>query len=294
MNALSRLLLAALWLLHWLPLAVQAALGHGFGLMLFALARRRRKIALRNVELCLPELSPAARQALVREHFQWLARGLFERSLQWYASAERLKRIIRVEGDVHLAERSERPVMWLAPHFVGVDAGAISTQLYQTQRVASIYSAQSNPVYDAALKRGRLRFGLADIFSRHQSALPLVRAIKRGCAFYNAPDMDFGLRDAAFVPYFGNQVATLLAPSKMARSLNMIVQPVVVEILPGGRGYVVRYLEPWTDWPTDDPVADAARTNRWLEEQIRRCPAQYLWVHKRFKTRPPGEPSVYA
>jgi KDO2-lipid IV(A) lauroyltransferase len=293
MKALSWLFLSLLWLLHWLPLGVQASLGRALGRVLFALARRRRRIALRNVELCLPELSAAAREALVREHFQWLARGLLERSLQWWASAERLKRIIHVEGDVHLAERSERPIMWLAPHFVGVDAAAISTQLYQTRRVASIYSAQSNPVYDAALRQGRMRFGLADIFSRHQSALPLVRAIKRGCAFYNAPDMDFGLRDAAFVPYLGHQAATLLAPSKMARALNMIVQPVVAEILPGGQGYVVRYLEPWTDWPTDDPVADAARTNRWLEEQIRRCPAQYLWVHKRFKTRPPGEPSVY-
>jgi KDO2-lipid IV(A) lauroyltransferase len=131
------------------------------------------------------------------------------------------------------------------------------------------------------------------MFARWQSALPLVRAIKRGSAFFNPSDMDFGLRDAAFVPFFGQPAATLLAPSRMARSLGMVVQPVVGEILPGGAGYRVRFLEPWTDWPSDDPQADAARMNRWIEGEIRRNPAQYLWVHKRFKSRPPGAPPVY-
>jgi KDO2-lipid IV(A) lauroyltransferase len=105
--------------------------------------------------------------------------------------------------------------------------------------------------------------------------------------------MDFGTRDAAFVPFFGIEAATLLAPSRMARALNMIVQPVVAEILPGGQGYRVRYEEPWADFPSDDAVADAARMNRWIESEIRRNPAQYLWVHRRFKTRPPGERALY-
>ena len=293
MNTAARLLLAGVWLLHLLPLGAQAALGRALGRVLHALAGRRRRVARRNVELCLPELTPAARQALVREHFQWLARSLLERALLWYASAARLRRLIRVEGDVHLAERSQRPVMWLVPHFLGVDVAGAATQLFQTRRVANIYTAQSNAVFDEALRRGRGRFGLVDMFTRQQSALPMVRAIKRGNAFFNPSDMDFGLRDAAFVPFFGHPAATLLAPSRLARSLDMIVQPVVAEILPGGQGYVVRFLEPWPDWPSDDAQADAARMNQWIETQIRRCPAQYLWVHKRFKTRPPGAPSVY-
>ena len=293
MNTAARLLLAGVWLLHLLPLGAQAALGRALGRVLHALAGRRRRVARRNVELCLPELTPAARQALVREHFQWLARSLLERALLWYASAARLRRLIRVEGDVHLAERSQRPVMWLVPHFLGVDVAGAATQLFQTRRVANVYTAQSNAVLDEALRRGRGRFGLVDMFTRQQSALPMVRAIKRGNAFFNPSDMDFGLRDAAFVPFFGHPAATLLAPSRLARSLDMIVQPVVAEILPGGQGYVVRFLEPWPDWPSDDAQADAARMNQWIETQIRRCPAQYLWVHKRFKTRPPGAPSVY-
>jgi KDO2-lipid IV(A) lauroyltransferase len=289
----ARALLGLVWLLHLLPLGLQAAIGRSLGRLLHGLARSRRRVAERNVALCLPELGAAQQQALVAEHFQWLARSLLERAVLWYASPERLKRLIHVEGDVGLAERSERPVMWLVPHFLAVDVAGAATQLFQTRPAANIYTAQSNGVLNRALIQGRGRFGRALMFRRQDSALPVVRAIKKGAAFFNPSDMDFGLRDAAFVPFFGQQAATLLAPSRMARSLDMIVQPVVAEILPGGQGWRVRFLEPWADWPSDDAAGDAARMNRWIETEIRRCPAQYLWVHKRFKTRPAGTGSVY-
>jgi KDO2-lipid IV(A) lauroyltransferase len=289
----ARAALGLLWLLHWLQLAVLAPLGVGLGRLLHALAGRRRRIALRNLELCLPELSAAERRALARRHFEWLGRSILERSLLFHAGVPRLKRLIEVEGDVTLAERSARPVMWLVPHFVALDVAGVATQLFQKQQVATIYQAQSNAVMDAAIRRARLRFDQGDVFARTDSARPLVRAIRRGWAFFNLPDMDFGLRDAAFVPFFGVQAATLLAPSRMARALGMVVQPVVAEMLPGAAGYRVRFLEPWTDFPSDDALADSAAMNRWIESEIRRNPAQYLWVHKRFKTRPPGEPGVY-
>ena len=289
----ARALLGLLCLLQALPLGLQAALGRGLGWLLHALARGRRRVALRNVELCLPELDRAARQRLVREHFGWLARSLLERGLLWYATPARLKTLIQVEGDVGFAERSDQPVMWLVPHFVALDVAGVATQLFQGRQVASIYQVQSNPVFDAAMRRGRLRFGLAEVFARSERALPLVRAIRRGRVFFNLPDMDFGARDAAFVPFFGVTAATLLAPARMARALGMTVQPVLAEILPGGAGYRVRFLPPWLDFPGDDDTAGASRINRWIEGEIRRNPAQYLWVHKRFKTRPPGEASLY-
>jgi Kdo2-lipid IVA lauroyltransferase/acyltransferase len=289
----ARLSLALLWLVHLLPLVVQAALGRALGLLLFQLARSRRRVALRNLQLCLPELGEARRTAIAREHFQWLARSLLERGLLWYAPVDRIKPLIHVEGDVGLADRSERPVMWLVPHFVALDVAGASTQLFQKRQVGSIYQRQSNAVFDAAVRRGRLRFNQGEVFSRHETARPLMRAIRKGYAFFNLPDMDFGPRDAAFVPFFGVNAATLLAPSRMARAMNMIVQPVVGEILPGGQGYRVRFLPAWTDYPSDDDEADARRMNAWIEEEVRRNPAQYLWVHKRFKTRPQGEPSFY-
>jgi KDO2-lipid IV(A) lauroyltransferase len=289
----TRALLAALWLFHWLPLPIQAACGRALGRLGWHLVRSRRRVALRNLELCLPELSTAERVRLAKEHFRWLGRSLLERGLLWYAPPERLRRLIRVEGDVHLAERSEKPVMWLAPHFMALDVAGASVLLFQKRKGISIYQRQSDPVLDGALRRGRLRFGNAEIFARDDAGRALFRAIRRGDAFFNLPDMDFGTRDAAFVPFFGVAAATLLAPSRMARALDMVVQPVVAEILPGGEGYRVRYEAPWTGFPSDDAVADAARMNRWIESEIRRNPAQYLWVHRRFKTRPPGEPPLY-
>ena len=290
----ARALLGLLWLAHWLPLSVQAALGSALGRVLYTVARERRRIALRNVQLCLPELNAKQRRDLLRQHFRWLGRSAVERALLWYASPARLRRLIQVEGDVHLAERSERPVMWLVPHFLALDVAGVATQLFQSRPVASVYQAQSDPVFDAAMRRGRSRFGQGALFARQDTARPLLRAIRRGHAFFNLPDMDFGLKDSAFVPFFGVAAATLLAPSKMARAMDMVVQPVVAQMLPGGQGYRVDFLPPWRDWPSDDPIADAARMNAWIETMVRADPAQYLWVHKRFKTRPEGEPDRYA
>ena len=296
MNLGARLAIATLWLVHWLPLSWQALIGRALGALLLRFGRSRRHVAWRNLELCLPELSGEAREALLREHFQWLGRSLLERGLLWYASPSRLRRLIHVEGDIGLAERSPRPVMWLVPHFMGLDVAGSATQLFQSQPVGSIYQKQSNPVFDAAMRRGRVRFGQGQLFSRRRSGvLPLVRAIrKQRYAFFNLPDMDFGRRDAVFAPFFGVPAATLVAPARMARALDMLVQPVVAEMLPGGAGYRVRFLPPWDDWPSGDDGADAARMNEWIAAEVRRLPAQYLWVHRRFKTRPADAPDVYA
>jgi Kdo2-lipid IVA lauroyltransferase/acyltransferase len=289
----ARIAIGLLWLISRLPLSWQSALGAGAGALLHALARERRHIATRNLEACLPELSAVERAALVREHFRWLGRSIVERGFLWYASRERIERSIRVEGDVRFAERSQQPTMWLVPHFMGLEVAATAVQLFQSQRGATIYQTQSNPVFDAAVRAGRERFGNSVLFNRQDSAKPLIRAIKQeGLGFFNLPDMDFGLKDGAFVPFFGVPAATLLAPSKMARLLNMTVQPVVAEMLEGG-GWCVRFHEPWRDFPTDDALADATRMNAWIEARVRELPAQYLWVHKRFKTRPEGEGSLY-
>jgi KDO2-lipid IV(A) lauroyltransferase len=290
----ARILLGWLWLLHWLPLGLQAALGRSLGRLLYAVAGARRRIALRNIALCFPGQATAQHEALAREHFQWLGRSILERGLLWYASPARLRRLIHVEGDVQLAERSERPVMWLVPHFMALDVAGAAVLLFQKRKGISIYQEQSDAVMDAAIRRGRLRLGNAEIFPRDESGKALFRAIRRGDAFFNLPDMDFGERDAAFVPFFGIPAATLLAPSRLARALNMVVQPVVAETLPGGAGYRVRFLPPWDHFPTDAPLADTAAMNRWIEAEIRANAAQYLWVHKRFKTRPAGEASLYA
>ena len=292
-----RLFLSFMWLLHWLPLPVLAALGRGLGALLYRLAGSRRKVGLRNLELCFPGMPLAERQALLKQHFGWLTRSLIERSVLWYGSEARVKGCIQVEGDIGLAERvfqeTGRPTMWLCPHFVGLDVAGAAILLCQPRPGASIYQTQSNPVIDAAMRRGRLRFGDAEIFPRSDSVKPLLRAVKQGRGFFNLPDMDFGRQDSAFVPFFGVPAATLLAPSRLARMLNMVVQPVIAEMLPGGQGYKVHFMPPLDNFPTADTEADTLRLNQYIEQQILKNPSQYLWVHKRFKTRPEGEAGLY-
>jgi KDO2-lipid IV(A) lauroyltransferase len=293
-----RAALVVLWLLHFLPLPVLAALSRGLSRLLYRLAGARRHVGLRNLALCFPAMPEPERQALLRAHFAWLTQSLLDRAVLWWASPARLKRLIHIEGDIELAERTfqetGRPTMWLCPHFVGLDVAGAAILLCQKRPGASIYQTQSHPLLDQLMKRGRLRFGNAEIFPRSDSVKPLLRAIKQsGRGFFNLPDMDFGAKDAAFVPFFGVSAATLLAPSRLARMLDMVVQPVIAEILPAGKGWRVRFEAPLEGFPTADIEADTAALNRYIEGQIARQPAQYLWVHKRFKTRPPGEPSLY-
>jgi KDO2-lipid IV(A) lauroyltransferase len=289
----ARAAIGWLWLLHWLPLPLLAALGRGLGALLWRLARSRRRIALRNLELCFPEHTPEQCRALAREHFGWMGRSILERGLLWFASRERLLRLMEFEGDIRQAERSERPVMWLLPHFAGLDWAAPALMLGQSKAAVDVYQRQSNPVFDAALMKGRGRFGTNAFVDRHDGIRPVIKLIRQGYGFVNAPDMDFGRDNSTFVPFFGVPACTLLAPAKMAASLGMTVLPLIVRMKPGGQGYTVIAPPPLDHFPTGDAEADTATLNRWLEARIREQPAQYLWVHKRFKTRPQGEPSLY-
>ncbi len=288
-----RLVLTLVWLLHFLPMPVLAAAGRGFGSLLHLFGRSRRAIALRNVELCFPAMPAPERKALVREHFKMLGRSLLERGLLWHASPARLRRLVQVDGDAGFVERSDRPVMWLGPHFVGLEMSGPAVQLNLQCTSIDVYQPQRSPAFDAALSKGRRRLGHVETYPRRVSIRVLIKRIREGCAFFNAPDQDFGPKDSAFVPFFGVPACTLLAPSRMSRLVGMVLQPMVVHVLPGGQGYRVSFHEPWSDWPTDDAEADTRRVNAFIEQEILKQPAQYLWVHKRFKTRPPGAPSLY-
>lgn len=289
----ARLAIALLWLLHWLPLPLLAALGQGLGALLWRLAGSRRRIALRNLELCFPERSAAQREQIAREHFGWMGRSILERGLLWFASRERLLRLMEFDGDIHQAERSDKPVMWLLPHFAGLDWAAPALMLGQSRPAVDVYQRQSNAVFDAALMKGRGRFGTSAFVDRHDGIRPVIKLIRQGFGFVNAPDMDFGRDNSAFVPFFGVPACTLLAPAKMAASMDMKVLPLIVLMKPGGQGYRVIAPSPLEGFPSGDALADTLQLNRWLEAQIRQAPAQYLWVHKRFKTRPEGEPALY-
>lgn len=284
-----RVALAVIWLLHFLPLALLAPVGRAFGLLLYVVARDRRRVAHTNLRLSFPEWTPSRRARVVRGHFQSFGRAALERGILWWASRERILRIVRIEGLEHW--QPGRPTIWLAPHFVGLDMGG--TRLAADYEAASMYSRQKNPILDRILYHGRTRFVMPRLVSRQEGLRPLVKVMRQGLPFYYLPDQDFGSRDSVFVPFFGVPAATITGLSRIARLARAAVVPVVTRQLPGGQGYVLQFYPAWEGFPTDDAHADARRMNAFIEERVREMPEQYHWLHKRFKTRPPGEPSLY-
>jgi len=288
---LTRLGLAVIWLLHFLPLRVLAPVGRTFGMVLYFLARERRHVAQTNLGLCFPHWSEADRIRMARRHFQAFGRSMLEHGILWWSSKERVQGMIRVEGLEHWQAVADRPVIWLAPHFVGLDMGGI--RLGSEYRVVSMYSRQKDPAFDAVLYGGRTRFVMPELFSRQQGLRPVVRAIREGIPFYYLPDMDFGERDSVFAPFFGVPAATITGLSRIARLARAVVVPAVTRQLPGAAGYELRFYPGWKDFPSDDVKADARRMNAFIEERVLEMPEQYFWLHKRFKTRPPGESRIY-
>ncbi|HEY5799918.1 MAG TPA: lipid A biosynthesis acyltransferase [Burkholderiaceae bacterium] len=286
-----RMLLALMWMLHWLPLPLLGRLGDATGAVLFATLRVRRHIALTNLRLCMPELSEAERVALARRHFQAYARSIWERGILWWASEARLRRLIQVEPGVPLAEIADGPTILLCPHFVCLDVAGVAVMLESS--LCSIYSRQKNKTFDAVLRRGRSRFRPVQLFSRNDGIKPILRALRDGLPYFMLPDMDFGAKDAQFVPFFGVPAATLTAAPRIAAATGAKVIPVVATFLPGYRGWSVKFYPRWEDYPGDDLLEATRRMNAFIEQRVREAPAEYFWTHRRFKTRPPGAPNVY-
>ncbi|MCC4117460.1 lipid A biosynthesis acyltransferase [Aromatoleum toluclasticum] len=289
----SSIAVAVFWLLHWLPLGVQARIGGAVGELLYRFAGRRRHIVNVNLRLCFPAMAEAERARIARAHFHALGRSMLERGLLWWASEERLKGLIRLEGREHVDAliAAGRPILLLAPHFLGLDIGGARFAMEFDS--VSVYARQNNPVFDRWLFHGRSRFGDQLLLSRQDGVRGTVKAMKAGRPFYYLPDMDYGREDSIFVPFFGVPAATITGLSRLSRLARAAVVPVVTEMLPGGKGYVTRLGEPWVDFPTTDVEADTLRMNQWIESVVRTMPEQYYWVHRRFKTRPPGEMRPY-
>ncbi|MDR0578888.1 MAG: lysophospholipid acyltransferase family protein [Candidatus Accumulibacter sp.] len=290
---LSQSAVALFWLLHFLPPPALAAIGGVFGRALFVLGRKRREVARINLELCFPELAAADREKLARDHFRVLGRSILERSALWWSRRERLERMIRIEGAEKLRARLDagQPVILLAPHFVGLDAGGVAVAMRFDS--LSMYAEQANPVFDRLLLEGRRRFGDQMLLTRQDGIRAAVKAMKSGRPFYYLPDLNTRRREAVFVPFFGVPAATTAGLSRLARVAGAAVLTCVTRALPGGRGYLTEIGDAWEDFPTADATADTARMNAWIEAAVRAMPEQYYWVHRRFKTRPVGEAKLY-
>jgi Kdo2-lipid IVA lauroyltransferase/acyltransferase len=275
----------ALW-----PLPLLRALGWLLGHLLFALAHSRRHIVQVNLGLCFPQLSAAQRGHRSRRHFVVLMQSLIDRSWLWHGSEDVLRRRLSVKGDVRLLQGAE-PVVMLAPHFVGMDAGGTVLTMLQGVSMASIYTRQRNPALDEWVRQGRNRSGRIKLFFRQQGVKQIVSGLREGDKLYLLPDMDFGREDSVFVPFYGLQAATVPSLSRFARLGRARVLTVATRLTP--QGYCLEAGPVWPDFPTADALADTAQMNRALQAVIESMPEQYYWVHKRFKTRPEGEPGFY-
>lgn len=283
----------ALWCLRWVgtwPLFLLRAFGVLLGTLLFLLAHERRRVALINLRWCFPGMGAARRVLTVWQHVVVLTQSLLDRGWLWYAPRELIEQRVRWVGLEHHEKASaEAPLILLAPHFVGLDAGGVRVSMIK--HVVSMYSKQKNPVFDAAVMAARSRFNAPLLLSRQDGVRGALRALKQGRSFYYLPDLDFGARDAAFVPFFGVPAATVTAPSRLAKLSGARVVPCVSRMT--SWGYEIRMYPAWENFPTEDAVADTARMNQFIEQRVLEMLPQYLWTHKRFKTRPPGQAKPY-
>ena len=298
MKALRRL--ASAWATHggiafmkvlaFSPLSLTRVLGVLLGWVLYGLVVPRRRVVQANFALCFPQWSAAQRRQQTRRVFVHFAQAWLDRAWLWHAPKQWVARRVTLRGEINELEGTT-PTVFFLPHFVGLDAAWAGVALRVHRLSTTIYTDQSNKRVDQWILKGRQRFGKLRLFGRAEGVKPIVSALREGQPLYLLPDMDFGPHDSVFVPFSGVPTATVTSLSRFARLGRAKVVPLLPRLTPGG--YEVDVLPAWVDFPTDDPVADTALMNRHLQNYIATMPTQYYWVHKRFKTRPEGDASVY-
>ncbi|MGL6071144.1 lipid A biosynthesis lauroyl acyltransferase [Craterilacuibacter sp.] len=283
---------ALLWLIRLLPLSLIALLSRLLGALVYPFATARRRVGLTNLRLCFPAMKPAERTRILRRHFGHMLQLVLEYGICWWSSPARIRQLVELKDLHHLTDRREagEDVILFYPHFVGFELAALRLNLEVP--LVSVYSHQKNQAMDKKLYAGRNRFDNAFIVSRQESLRAIIKAMRKEHApFLYLPDQDFGRRDSIFVPFFGVQTATVPGLSRIAGLAKAKIVPAIP--LRTAHGITLRFYPAWDNFPSDDIVADTRRMNEFLEQRILEAPEQYYWLHKRFKTRPEGEASVY-
>ncbi|MGH8289257.1 MAG: LpxL/LpxP family Kdo(2)-lipid IV(A) lauroyl/palmitoleoyl acyltransferase [Steroidobacteraceae bacterium] len=283
--------LGILWLLSLLPYPALLVIGAEVGAGLRRLPMRFVRIARRNIELCLPELDPTAREHLLRRHFASLGIAVFEIALAWWCPAGRLKKMYELEGFEHLQETLDRGrgAILLAAHFTTLEIGG--RILDTVTPINVLYRPTKNQALAYVLGRCRSKNGGHAI--PHDDIRAMIAALKNNEIVWYAPDQSYRKKGAEMVPMFGIPAATNTSTSRIARVTGAAVLPYFVERLPGRRGYRAVIRPPLENFPSDSPLADAERFHHLIEEQVRAVPDQYLWIHRRFKGLSADYPNYY-
>jgi len=294
MSLSSRLGIGFMRVLAPLPLPLVRGFSRVLGRLLHTIAVPRRRVVDRNLALCFPGKSEAERRAIARETFVFVAQSWLDRSWLWHAPEKVVKSRLTIVGaasEIREIAEGDAPMILFAPHFYGLDAAATALTMHTARPSATIYTTQRDPMVDAWIREGRTRFGDVAALNRVDGIKPILAGLRKGGLLYLLPDMDFGRDQTIFVPFYGVQAATVPSLSRFARLGKAKVVPVVAKLTPGG--YEIQVLSAWQNFPTDDVEADTALMNERLQGYIDTMPSQYYWVHRRFKTRPEGEPPIY-
>mgnify|MGYP006281581879 CR=1 FL=1 len=286
----SRLVLWLVRAVGRLPLPVVRALGVLMGWLLFVLAFPRRKVVLVNLRLCFPHWTRMQQWSVALQSFVYFSQSWLDRGWLWEAPAAVLEQRLRRVGNWQDLEQPG-PVIIFSPHFYGLDAAATAVGLRTARQCTTIYTPQRNLLVDAWAARGRQRFGDVHLMTRFDGVKTIVSLLRKDGLLFLLPDMNFGPDESIFVPFFGIPTATVPSLSRFSRMGRARVVPLISRLTP--QGYELEMLPAWDHFPSDDVAADTALMNQRLQAWIATMPAQYFWVHKRFKTRPAGDAAFY-
>jgi Kdo2-lipid IVA lauroyltransferase/acyltransferase len=274
-----------------LPFPVLMWIGSMLGRLLVLLPLSFVRIARRNLELCLPELPSEQREQILRHHFQSVGVGIFETAMSWWSSDERIRKLTRLEGEEHLEDalKRGRGAILLSAHFTTLEIGARTLCARMPTNI--MYRPTKNEVLERFLMRNRGRQAKRAI--PRDDVRTLIGALKNNEPVWYAPDQSYRKKGAEMVPFFNIPAATNTATSRLARMTGAAVLPYFPERLPGAQGYRMVILPALDNFPTDNPAEDARTFNALIEAHVRKVPAQYLWIHRRFKGIGEGYPDYY-
>ena len=276
--------LGAMWFAAQLPYSIQLWLGRQIGTLAFHLLKSKRHVAEVNIALCFPELSAVEQAKLVRETFHSVGGGIVDAGFSWWGRDRRLHQLSHIEGVEHVtaAFAQGNGVLLLGAHYTSLlMCGRLMAAEVPFNAVAK---RAHNPLFDSVLNYYR-RKHFAGLIN-HTNMRGMLKALKKNQACWYAPDQDLGYESTVFAPFMGMPTATLTSTARIARATGCAIIPIDFERLPGTQGYRVKFRPPIKDFPCGDDVTDAATINAAIEEQVRRHPNQYLWIHRRFKSQP--------
>ena len=293
-NLFNFLALSLLRLFAFLPYVITVYVGYGLGWLAAHIPNSRAKVVKTNLRLCFPNLNEQEIDALALKHWKLFGRSVVERSRVWLGSADQILSFVQLNSEIPIGDR--KPRILVNPHFVGLEGGFMALSALGMKnnmpRGAGLYQKMKNPFFNQKMVEWRDRFGAKSI-ERQGRLRDIIRETKAGNFVVIAPDIDLGPRDSIFVPFFNIPTSTVTSVSQLAKLSGAEVCLMTTTLNKDRKGYTCHISEPLPNFPSDDAEKDTARLNQYIEELVRERPAEYYWVHKRFKHRPPGEPSLY-